>query len=100
MPTERSKAMAERRARREGEEAGRTAGEDAARLDSAARGAKPGWYDKKALAAYFGLSISFVEKRMAEGLPHAVIGRRTKFRVEEVEPWLEQHGWIEWKGDR
>lgn len=53
---------------------------------------KSGWLDKAAIADYLGVSTSFVEKRMAEGLPHAIIGRRTKFRPAEVEPWLEEHG--------
>jgi hypothetical protein len=59
---------------------------------------KSGWLDKASIADYFGLSISFIEKRMAEGLPHAVIGRRTKFRVQEVEPWLEEHGYLTRRG--
>lgn len=91
MPTARSQAMAERRARREGEEVGRK--------NEKALEAKPGWYDKRRFAAYFDTSIRTVERWMAEGMPHAVIGGKIKFKLEESEPWLERTGKLERKGD-
>jgi hypothetical protein len=60
---------------------------------------KSGWLDKAGLAAYLGLSVSWVEKRMQEGMPYAKIGSRTKFRATEAEPWLERNGWIERRGE-
>ena len=36
---------------------------------------------------------------MEEGLPHAHIAGRAKFQVSCVEPWLEQHGHLERRGD-
>lgn len=98
MPTERSKAMGERRARREGEEKGRADGKATAKLDEAARGAKPGWYDKKQIAAYFAVSVSYIEKRMQEGMPYARLGNRVRFKPAECEAWLEEHGHLERKG--
>lgn len=57
------------------------------------------WLDKRALAAHLGCSVSFVEKRMADGMPHAVIAGRCKFRASQIEPWLEQHGHLQQRGD-
>lgn len=56
------------------------------------------WLDKKGLAAHLGCGVRWIETRMAEGLPHAMIAGRVKFRPSEVEPWLEQHGHIERRG--
>lgn len=53
------------------------------------------WLDKKALAAYLGCGIRWVEYRADEGMPHALIAGRCKFRPSEVEPWLEQRGYLE-----
>jgi hypothetical protein len=57
-----------------------------------------GWCDKRAIAAYFGCSVRSIERRMVEGMPHAEILGRAKFRVPEVEPWLEEHGYLKRKG--
>ncbi len=35
---------------------------------------------------------------MAEGMPHKYIAGRAKFKVSLVEPWLDQHGFIEHRG--
>lgn len=98
MPTERSKAMAERRARREGEAAGQKKAKAAEQLEEAARGLKPGWYDKKEIAEYFGCSARSIERRMQKGMPHAEIFGKTKFKPDECEAWLERHGQLERKG--
>lgn len=60
---------------------------------------KSGWLDKEGFADHLGMSVSWIEKRMQEGMPYAKIGSRTKFRAAEAEPWLEQHGWIQRKGE-
>lgn len=56
------------------------------------------WLDKRHLATHLDCSIRWVELRQAEGMPHAVIAGRIKFRASEVEPWLEQRGHIERRG--
>ncbi len=58
----------------------------------------PGWYDKEGLAKHFACSVSWVEKRTQEGMPCARIAGRLKFKLTEVEPWLEDHDYIERKG--
>lgn len=55
--------------------------------------------DKAAIADFFSCSERWIEERMNEGMPHRVLGRRTKFRASECEPWLEQHGYIERRGE-
>jgi hypothetical protein len=56
------------------------------------------WLDKRGLADHFACSVRSIETALAAGLPHAVIFGRPKFKVSIVEPWLEQHGYIE-RGD-
>jgi hypothetical protein len=58
------------------------------------RGQEP-WLDKRGLAQHFACSVSSVENALAEGMPHARIFGRPKFRVSAVEPWLEAHGHLE-----
>lgn len=60
---------------------------------------RPGWYDKPGIADYFQCSIRWIERRMEEGMPHAHIAGRAKFKPRECERWLEEHGHIERKGD-
>jgi hypothetical protein len=59
----------------------------------------PGYLDKKGIAGHFQCSIRWIERRMEEGMPHTHIAGRAKFRVSEVEPWLEAHGHIEHRGE-
>jgi len=35
---------------------------------------------------------------MEEGLPHAYIAGRAKFKIPKVETWLDTHGFIELRG--
>lgn len=56
------------------------------------------WLDKKHLASHLGCSVRWVELRQADGMPHAVIAGRVKFRASEVEPWLEAHGHLQRRG--
>lgn len=53
------------------------------------------WLDKYQLAAFFGCGVRWIEYRVAEGLPSALIAGRRKFRVSEVEPWMQRHGHIQ-----
>jgi predicted DNA-binding transcriptional regulator AlpA len=48
------------------------------------------WITKKLLALHLGMSISFVNKYMKEGLPFRRRGRAVRFRVIEVEEWLQR----------
>ncbi len=59
----------------------------------------PPWLGKTKIAEHFDCSIRWIERRMEEGLPHTHIAGRAKFRVSEVEPWLEAHGHIERRGE-
>jgi hypothetical protein len=59
---------------------------------------KSGWLDKREFAGYLSMSVSWIEKRMHEGMPHAEFGNRIRFKVAEAEPWLEEHGHLTRKG--
>ena len=61
---------------------------------ASSNGTEP-WLDKKKLAAHYSCSVRSIERTLAEGMPHAVIYGRAKFKVSEVEPWLEEHGGFE-----
>lgn len=56
------------------------------------------WRDKHGLAEHFCCGIRWIEERMAEGMPHKSIAGRVKFKVSVVEPWLDEHGFIEDRG--
>ena len=50
-----------------------------------------GIVDKKELARKFSISVSFVNKLMAEeGLPYFKLGKVVRFRKKEVQTWLSQ----------
>jgi hypothetical protein len=53
------------------------------------------WLGKNGLAEYLGCSERWIEYRMSEGMPHAMIAGRIKFRPSECERWLEQQGHLE-----
>jgi hypothetical protein len=53
------------------------------------------WVDKRGLAEHFGCGVRWIEARLREGMPSAMIAGKRKFRVSEVEPWLERAGYIE-----
>ncbi|WP_414699079.1 helix-turn-helix domain-containing protein [Oligoflexus sp.] len=48
------------------------------------------WITKKDLAESIGMSVSFVNKYMKEGLPYRRRGRSVRFRVLDVEEWLQR----------
>jgi hypothetical protein len=66
--------------------------------DRVALPAEP-WLDKRGLATHLACSVRSIQTALAEGLPHAVIFGRIKFRVSEVEPWLEAHGYLARRGE-
>ena len=62
----------------------------------AARLAGPEPYvDKRGLAEHLQCSTRSIEAAMSEGMPHHIAFGRAKFRLTEVEPWLEEHGYLE-----
>ena len=46
------------------------------------------WIKKQQLAEHLGVSISFINKVMTQGLPCRHIGRAVRFRISDVETWL------------
>ena len=47
--------------------------------------------DKKTLAEATGLTVSFIEKAMhSYSLPFYRLGRNVKFKISEVNKWIEQ----------
>jgi len=58
------------------------------------------WLDKPAIASFFGCSTRWIEARLKEGMPSALIAGKRKFRPSECEPWLEARGHIEREGEK
>jgi hypothetical protein len=52
------------------------------------------WLDKRRLAEHLSCSIRSIQTALTEGMPHAIIFGRVKFRVSEGEPWLEARGYL------
>jgi hypothetical protein len=48
------------------------------------------WVTKRQVAAHFGFSTRWVELRIRDGLPSRMFGGRRRFRLSEVEAWLER----------
>ena len=46
------------------------------------------WINKQQLADYLGVSISFINKVMKQGLPCRHFGRAVRFRISDAETWL------------
>lgn len=57
------------------------------------------WLDKRKLAEHLACSVRWIERRMEDGMPHHHLAGRVKFRVSEVEPWLERNGHIAHYGE-
>jgi hypothetical protein len=47
------------------------------------------WLTKKQLAGHLGFSTRWIELRMRDGLPSRLIGGRRRFRLSEVERWVD-----------
>src|SRR3954470_24699801 len=58
------------------------------------------WLPLRVMAAQLGCSLRWLEYRVAEGMPTAVIAGRRKCRPSEVERWLERHGYMRREGSR
>jgi len=58
------------------------------------------WLDKRGLAEHLSCSVRWIEQRMTEGMPHAIIAGRVKFRASEVEAWLVAKGYVQRVGER
>jgi hypothetical protein len=50
------------------------------------------WLSKQQLAKHLSVSVRSIELAVADGMPHARIFGRPKFKVSEVEPWLARTG--------
>jgi hypothetical protein len=48
------------------------------------------WVKKDALAEHFSISISYINKLMAKGMPRKTIGKAVLFRISEVAEWLQK----------
>lgn len=57
------------------------------------------WLHKHALAQHLGCSVRWIEYRLEEGMSHALIAGRVKFRASVVERWLAERGYLEQRGD-
>lgn len=51
------------------------------------------YLSKQALAEHYAMSVRWVEKRIADGLPVAdYMDRRPRFRLSETDAWLRERG--------
>lgn len=48
------------------------------------------WVKKEQLAQHLACSPSYINKLMCEGLPRTKFGRAVRFRISEVEEWLQR----------
>ena len=58
------------------------------------------WLDKRGIAQHLSCSVRSIERAMVDGMPHAVIFGRAKFKTGEVEAWLGRHGDLSLHGER
>jgi hypothetical protein len=56
------------------------------------------WLDKRGLAGHLGCSTRSIDLAVKEGMPHAIIFGRRKFRASEAEAWLEATGGLKRRG--
>lgn len=52
------------------------------------------WLDKKQLAQELGCSVSYVQKRTAEGMPSRLFAGKRQYRKRPCETWLAEHGYL------
>ena len=48
------------------------------------------YLNKRELAAYYGVSVRWIEYQVARGMPSRLIGRQRRFLIQEVDKWLEE----------
>jgi len=53
------------------------------------------WLDKRELADVLGCGVRWIEERLREGMPSAMLAGRRKFKLAEVERWLEAAGHLQ-----
>jgi hypothetical protein len=58
------------------------------------------WLDKKAAAQFWACSERSIDYAIRDGMPHAIIFGKLKFRVSEVEPWLVARSRLERRGEQ
>lgn len=46
--------------------------------------------NKKELAKELSISVSMVDKLLAQGMPHLKIGKSVRFELQEVKDWLKR----------
>jgi excisionase family DNA binding protein len=46
------------------------------------------WLTTREIADHLGFSTKWVLRKVKDGLPHARMGARLRFKVSHVEPWL------------
>jgi hypothetical protein len=47
------------------------------------------WVTKRQVAAHLGFSTRWVELPVREGMPSKLVGGHRRFRLSEVEAWIE-----------
>ena len=52
------------------------------------------WMTLQEIAAFFKSSPRWIEYRMKDGMPSAMVAGRRKFRASECEDWLEKEGFL------
>lgn len=50
------------------------------------------WLTLKELADHLGCGTRWLEYRISDGMPSALIAKRRKFKASEVEHWLSKEG--------
>lgn len=48
--------------------------------------------NKKELAKELSISVSMVDKLLAQGMPHLKIGKSVRFELTEVMNWIKRRG--------
>ncbi len=48
------------------------------------------YINKKQLSAYIGMSVGFINDWLSKGLPYHKFGRSVRFRLSEVQTWLDR----------
>lgn len=56
-------------------------------------GAREPWITRQQIAAELGMSVRWIDYRIAEGMPSRKLRGARRFRLSEVEAWLRQKGW-------
>ena len=46
--------------------------------------------NKRELAKELAISVSMVDKLIAQGLPHLKVGKAVRFEIQEVKNWLKR----------